>query len=161
LARELNGRIGMKIILTQDFETLGLEGDIVDVARGYAKNYLIPKGFAVEASNSNVKVMEMRKGKIMANRTKDKEMAERVREEISQVTITIRQKAGEEGKLYGSVTSRDIAQELENEGIVVDRRKIVIDETIRALGEFEVPIKLHPEVTATIKVVVEGEEEEA
>jgi large subunit ribosomal protein L9 len=151
----------MKIILTQDFETLGLEGDIVDVARGYAKNYLIPKGIAVEASNSNVKVMEMRKGKIMANRTKDREAAERVREEISHVTITIRQKVGEEGKLYGSVTSRDIAQELESEGIVVDRKKIVIDETIRALGEFEVPIKLHPEVTATIKVVVEGEEEEA
>jgi large subunit ribosomal protein L9 len=68
---------------------------------------------------------------------------------------------GEEGRLYGSVTSRDIAQELESEGIVVDRRKIVIDETIRALGEFEVPIKLHPEVIAKIKVVVEGEEEEA
>jgi len=151
----------MKIILMQDFESLGFEGDIVDVARGYARNYLFPKGVAIEASNSNVKTMDMRKGKIMANRTKDKEAAERVREKISQVTITVRQKVGEEGRLYGSVTSRDIAQELESEGIVVDRRKIVIDETIRALGEFEVPIKLHPEVIAKIKVVVEGEEEEA
>jgi len=145
----------------QDFESLGFEGDIVDVARGYARNYLFPKGVAIEANNSNVKTMDMRKGKIMANRTKDKEAAERVREKISQVTITVRQKVGEEGRLYGSVTSRDIAQELESEGIVVDRRKIVIDETIRALGEFEVPIKLHPEVIAKIKVVVEGEEEEA
>jgi len=153
--------MGMKIILMQDFESLGFEGDIVDVARGYARNYLFPKGVAIEASNSNVKTMDMRKGKIMANRTKDKEAAERVREKISQVTITVRQKVGEEGRLYGSVTSRDIAQELESEGIVVDRRKIVIDETIRALGEFEVPIKLHPEVIAKIKVVVEGEEEEA
>jgi len=153
--------MGMKIILMQDFETLGLEGDIVDVARGYAKNYLVPKGVAIEANNSNLKAMEMRKGKIMANRTKDKEAAERVREKISEVTITIRQKVGDEGKLYGSVTSRDIAQKLETEGIVVDRRKIVIDETIRALGEFEVPIKLHPEVIAKIKVVVEGDEEEA
>jgi len=151
----------MKIILMQDFESLGFEGDIVDVARGYARNYLFPKGVAIEANNSNVKTMDMRKGKIMANRTKDKEAAERVREKISQVTITVRQKVGEEGRLYGSVTSRDIAQELESEGIVVDRRKIVIDETIRALGEFEVPIKLHPEVMAKIKVVVEGEEEEA
>ena len=151
----------MKIILMQDFESLGFEGDIVDVARGYARNYLFPKGVAIEADNSNVKTMDMRKGKIMANRTKDKEAAERVREKISQVTITVRQKVGEEGRLYGSVTSRDIAQELESEGIVVDRRKIVIDETIRALGEFEVPIKLHPEVIAKIKVVVEGEEEEA
>ena len=151
----------MKIILMQDFESLGFEGDIVDVARGYARNYLFPKGVAIEANNSNVKTMDMRKGKIMANRTKDKEAAERVREKISQVTITVRQKVGEEGKLYGSVTSRDIAQELESEGIVVDRRKIVIDETIRTLGEFEVPIKLHPEVIAKIKVVVEGEEEEA
>jgi large subunit ribosomal protein L9 len=153
--------MGMKIILMQDFESLGFEGDIVDVARGYARNYLFPKGVAIEAGNSNVKAMDMRKGKIMANRTKDKEAAERVREKISQVTITVRQKVGEEGRLYGSVTSRDIAQELESEGIVVDRRKIVIDETIRALGEFEVPIKLHPEVMAKIKVVVEGEEEEA
>ncbi len=151
----------MKIILMQDFESLGFEGDIVDVARGYARNYLFPKGVAIEASNSNLKAMDMRKGKIMANHTKDKEAAERVREKISQVTITVRQKVGEEGRLYGSVTSRDIAQELESEGIVVDRRKIVIDETIRALGEFEVPIKLHPEVMAKIKVVVEGKEEEA
>ena len=151
----------MKIILMQDFESLGFEGDIVDVARGYARNYLFPKGVAIEAGNSNVKAMDMRKGKIVANRTKDKEAAERVREKISQVTITVRQKVGEEGRLYGSVTSRDIAQELESEGIVVDRRKIVIDETIRALGEFEVPIKLHPEVMAKIKVVVEGKEEEA
>ncbi len=161
VGRGPNGRMGMKIILMQDFESLGFEGDIVDVARGYARNYLFPKGVAIEASNSNVKAMDMRKGKIVANRTKDKEAAERVREKISQVTITVRQKVGEEGRLYGSVTSRDIAQELESEGIVVDRRKIVIDETIRALGEFEVPIKLHPEVMAKIKVVVEGEEEEA
>jgi len=153
--------MNMKIILTQDFETLGFEGDIVDVAKGYARNYLIPKGVAIEANNSNVKAMEMRKGKIMANRTKVKEVAERAREKISQVTITVRQKVGEEGKLYGSVTSRDIAQGLESEGITVDRKKIVIDETIRALGEFEVPIKLHPEVTAKIKVVVEGGEEKA
>lgn len=151
----------MKIILVQDFESLGFEGDIVDVARGYARNYLIPKGVAIEASNSSSKTMELRKDKIIDKRMKDKEAAERAGEKISQVTITIRQKVGEEGRLYGSVTSRDIARELESEGIMVDRRKIVIDEAIRTLGEFEVAVKLHPEVSAKIRVVVESEEEKA
>jgi len=151
----------MKIILLQNFESLGFEGDIVDVAKGYARNYLIPKGTAIEANNPNLKALEMRKGKITTRRMKDKEEAERAAEKISQVTVTMIRKAGEEGKLYGSVTSRDIAQELEREGISVDRRKIVTDEAIRNLGEFEVAIKLHPEVMATIKVIVEKEEEKA
>ena len=124
----------MKIILMQDFKSLGFEGDIVDVAKGYARNYLIPKGVAIEASDANLKAREMRKGKITTKHMKDKEEAERVAEKISQVTVTIMRKAGEEGKLYGSVTSRDIAQELEREGIVVDKRKIVINEAIRTNG---------------------------
>jgi len=103
----------------------------------------------------------MKKGKIMAKRMKDKEAAERAGEKISQIKVTIRRKAGEEGKLYGSVTSRDIAQELEREAINVDKRKIIIDEAIRSLGESEVAIKLHPEVMAKIKVVVVKEEEKA
>lgn len=149
----------MKIILMQDFESLGFEGEIVDVAKGYARNYLIPKGVAIESTNANLKALELRKEKIMAKRVEDKEDAERAKEKISQITVTMRAKAGEEGKLYGSVTSRDIVQELEHEGVVIDRRKIVIDEAIRTLGEFEVPIKLHPDVVGTIKVVVEKEEE--
>jgi len=151
----------MKIILMEDFESLGFEGDTVDVAKGYARNYLIPKGVAIEANNANLKALEMRKEKIMAKRMKDKEAAERVREKISQIIVTIRRKAGEEKKLYGSVTSRDIAQELEREGIMIDRRKIIIDEAIRTLGEHEVPIRLHPEVMANIKVSVEIEEGKA
>jgi len=151
----------MKIILMQDFESLGFEGDTVDVARGYARNYLIPKGVAIEVTNANLKALELRKEKIMAKRIKDKEDAESAKERISQITVTIKAKAGEEGKLYGSVTSRDIAQELEKEGVEVDRRKIIIDEAIRTLGEFTVPIKLHQEVVATIKVVVEKEEDNA
>jgi len=151
----------MKIILMQDFKSLGFEGDIVDVAKGYARNYLIPKGVAIEASDANLKAREMRKGKITTKHMKDKEEAERVAEKISQITVTIMRKAGEEGKLYGSVTSRDIAQELEREGIVVDKRKIIINEAIRTLGEPGVAIKLHPDVISTIRVVVEKEEEEA
>ena len=151
----------MKIILIQDFESLGFEGDIVDVAKGYARNYLIPKGVAIEANKPNLKAMEMRKDKTMAKRMKDKETAEIAREKVSQVTVTVRRKGSEEGKLYGSVTSRDIAQGLEKEGIIVDRKKIIIDEAIRTLGESEVAIKLHPEVIAKIKVIVEREEEKA
>jgi large subunit ribosomal protein L9 len=152
---------GMKIILMQDYESLGFEADIVDVAKGYARNYLIPKRIAIEANNANLKALEMKKGKIMAKRMKDKEAAEKAGERISQLKVTIRRKAGEEGKLYGSVTSRDIAQELERQEINVDKRKIIIDEAIRTLGESEVAIKLHPEVMAKIKVVVEQEEEKA
>jgi len=151
----------VKIILIQDFESLGFEGDIVDVAKGYARNYLIPKGVAIEANKPNLKAMEMRKDKTMAKRMKDKETAEIAGEKVSQVTVTVRRKASEEGKLYGSVTNRDIAQGLEKEGIIVDRRKIIIDEAIRTLGESEVAIKLHPEVIAKIKVIVEREEEKA
>jgi len=149
----------MKVILEQDFESLGFEGDTVEVARGYARNYLIPKGIAVEATKANLKALELRKDKIMAKRMRDKEEAERIKDKIAQVAITLKQKAGSEGKLYGSVTTRDIAQELEKEGIVVDRRKISLDEPIKSLGEFDVPLKLYPEVQASIRVVVQPEEE--
>ncbi len=150
----------MKIILMQDFESLGLEGDIVDVANGYARNYLIPKGIAVRSDNATLKTLEVRKEKIMARRVKDKKSAEQVGEKISQMIVNLRRKSGEEDRLYGSVTSRDIAQELEKGGVVIDRRKIVLEGAIRALGEFEVSIKLYPEVIARLKVVVDKEEEE-
>lgn len=150
----------MKIILMQDFESLGLEGDIVDVANGYARNYLIPKGIAVRSDNATLKTLEVRKEKIMARRVKDKKSAEQVGEKISQMIVNLRRKSGEEDRLYGSVTSRDIAQELEKGGVVIDRRKIVLEEAIRTLGEFEVSVKLYPEVIARLKVVVDKEEEE-
>ena len=144
----------------QDFESLGLEGDIVDVANGYARNYLIPKGIAVRSDNATLKTLEVRKEKIMARRVKDKKSAEQVGEKISQMIVNLRRKSGEEDRLYGSVTSRDIAQELEKGGVVIDRRKIVLEGAIRTLGEFEVSVKLHPEVIARLKVVVGKEEEE-
>jgi len=150
----------MKIILRQDMDALGLEGDIVRVADGYARNYLLPKGIALEANKQNIKFMETQRKKIEINRLQAKEGAEKVREKLSDVVITISQKAGEEDKLYGSVTSMDIASHLEKEGITVDRRKITLDKPIKTLGEFDVPIKLYPEVTGSIKVVVVPEEEE-
>jgi large subunit ribosomal protein L9 len=139
-------------------DELGLEGEIVDVANGYARNYLIPKGFALMANNRNIKLMEMQKRKIDTRRLKAKENAEKIREEISSLVVNISQKVGEEDKLYGSVTSMDIAEQLEKMGVAIDRRKILLDKPIKNLGEFDVTIKLHPEITGSIKVIVSPEE---
>jgi len=152
------GGSSMKVILRQDLDELGLEGAIVNVKEGYARNYLIPKGFALVADNRNIKLIEMQKKKIEANRLKAKEDAEKVAKTIEGIEINISQKVGEEGKLYGSVTTMDIADELEKKGISIDRKKISLDKPIKSLGEFEVKIKLHPQVVGTIKVVtVAGE----
>jgi large subunit ribosomal protein L9 len=149
----------MRIILRQDMDDLGLEGDIVDVAKGYARNYLIPKGFGLEANAQNIKAFDMQKKKIEVKRLKAKEEAEKLRESMEGIVLTFSQKAGEEGKLYGSVTGMDVASQLVRQGIVLDRRKVVLDKPIKTLGEFEVPIKIYPRVTGVVKVVIvpEGE----
>ncbi len=147
----------MRIILRQDVDELGLEGDIVDVAKGYARNYLIPKSIAIEASAQNIKVSQLQSKKIEAKRLKAKEQAERLKERMEEVELTFLQKAGEEGKLYGSVTSMDIASELEKQGIVIDRRKVVLEKPIKALGSFQVPVKIYPGITGSLKVIVAPE----
>ena len=151
----------MKIILRQDVDELGLEGDIVEVAAGYGRNYLIPKGFAFEASPQNIKALELQRKKIEIKRVKAKEEAEKLRERVEGLVIDISQKAGAEGKLYGSVTTMDVASNLEKAGIVVDRRKILLDKPIKAVGEYEVPVKIYPGVTGSVKVVVTPEGEKA
>jgi large subunit ribosomal protein L9 len=148
----------MKVILKTDMDSLGLEGSMVNVAKGYARNYLIPNGLAVEATDQNIRLVEMQKKKIDARRIKAKEDAEKLKIIIASTVVTLTQKVGEEGKLYGSVTTMDIAAQLRNSGIDIDRKKILLDKPIRALGEFEVLIKLHPEVTGSIKVIVAPEE---
>jgi large subunit ribosomal protein L9 len=144
----------MKVILRSDLDELGLEGAIVNVKEGYARNYLIPKGFALIANNGNIKLIEMQKKKIEANRLKGKEDAMKAAKDLEGIVITISQKVGEEDKLYGSVTNMDIADEMEKKGITIDRKKIVLDKPIKTLGEFEVKVKLHPEVTGIVKVTV-------
>jgi len=144
----------MKVILTQDMDSLGLAGEIVEVARGYARNYLIPKKVALEATEDNIKRTETQRKNIEIKRIKLKEDAQKIKERLAEVTISIAQKVGEEDKLYGSVTTMNIADELEKQGITIDRRKIILDKPIKSLGEFSVPIKLHPQVTASIKVTV-------
>ncbi len=149
----------MKVILKQEMHDLGLEGDIVDVSKGYARNYLIPKGIALEANEQNRKLMETKRKKIEVKRVEAKEQAEKIKERMADVEITISQKVGEEDKLYGSVTSMDIASHLEKQGITIDRRKIVLDKPIKTLGDYEVRVKLYPGVTGSIKVVVIAEEQ--
>jgi large subunit ribosomal protein L9 len=150
----------MEIILQQDVDELGLEGDIVNVARGYARNYLIPKGVALEASPQNIKTLELKRKKIEVRKLKAKEAAEKLKQDLQGQEITFSQKAGEEGKLYGSVTSMDIASELEKRGIIIDRRKIVLEKPIKTLGETEVAVKIYPRVIGHIKVVVVPEKGE-
>jgi large subunit ribosomal protein L9 len=144
----------MKVILVQDMESLGLGGEIVNVAKGYARNYLIPRGMALEATEKNIKLTETQRKNIEVKRVKAKEDALKLKERLSGVTVTIAQKVGEEEKLYGSVTTMDIADQLEKQGITVERRRIILDKPIKSLGEFPVAVKLHPEVTAPITVVV-------
>ena len=149
----------MRIILRQDVDELGLEGDIVDVANGYGRNYLIPKGMGLEASPQNIKTLELQSKKIEVRRVKAREAAEKIKQKVEGTVLTFSQKSGEEGKLYGSVTSMDIASGLEKQDIVIDRRKILLEKPIKSLGEFEVPVKIYPEITALIRVVVESSEE--
>jgi large subunit ribosomal protein L9 len=144
----------MKVILTQDMASLGLAGEIVEVARGYARNYLIPKKIALEATEDNIKRTETQRKNVEIKRIKLKEDAQKIKERLADVAVTIAQKAGEEDRLYGSVTSMDIAEALEKQGIEIDRRKIILDKPIKSLGEFAVPLKLHHQVTASIKVTV-------
>ncbi|MDY6878891.1 MAG: 50S ribosomal protein L9 [Desulfatiglans sp.] len=155
----------MDIILQQNVDELGLEGDVVKVARGYARNFLIPKGIGVEASEANLKALELKRKKINLRRLKAREQAENLRKEMEEVVVRLSQKAGEEGKLYGSVTTMDIASHLEKQNIMIDRRKILLEKPIKMVGEFDVPIKIYPEVIGSIKVIVtplekEGEDNE-
>ena len=144
----------MKIILVKDMDDLGIEGDMVEVSDGYARNYLIPKGLALPATVQNIKMVEMKKRKIETNKIKKKDEALKLKELIEKVTLTIRQKAGEGEKLYGSVTSMSISKALKAEGIKIDKKKIVLQQPIKQLGSYDVPIRLHPEVQAMIKIDV-------
>jgi len=144
----------MRIILKRDVDELGLEGDIVEVAKGHARNHLFPKGFAVEATQENIKALESQRKKIEVKRLKAKEDAQKVKERVEALEAVFQQRAGEEGKLYGSITSMDIAAYLEKQGVVVDRRKIALEKPIKTLGEFQIPVRIYPGVTGSVRVVV-------
>jgi len=144
----------MKIILKEDVENLGQPGDIVDVKDGYARNYLIPRQYALKATTSNLKIFEQEKKRIESKRDKDRRAAESFAEQLKNVSLTATVAVGEEDKVFGSVTSQNIAELLAAKGLEIDRRKIQLDEPLKALGVYDVAIRLHSEVVAMIKVWV-------
>ena len=151
----------MEVILKEDIATLGNRGDVVKVAEGYGRNYLLPRKLALQATAQNKAVIEQMKSSAARRSASEKALAEGVAAQLAPVELTFTRKTGENGHLFGSVTSADIAHELEAKGFDVDRRKIQLAEPLKALGEVTVAIKLHREVTAQVKVVVVAEAEEA
>jgi large subunit ribosomal protein L9 len=148
----------MEVILREDIEKLGTRGQVVKVAPGYARNFLLPKRLAVAASGSNKKIVEQERQAHLRKEAKLKVDAEDLSKMLTGVSVTIAQKAGENDQLFGSVTSKDVAEALAAKNYTIDRRKIVLDDPIRQLGEFKVQVKLHHEVSAEITVVVAKEE---
>jgi large subunit ribosomal protein L9 len=147
----------MKVILKEDVGKLGFMGDIVNVKDGYARNFLIPKGIAAVADTKNVKALEHEKRVIDRRAEKHRAESQTLAEKISAVTLTLKAKAGEEEKLFGSITAMDIAEALKAEGFDIDKRKIVIEEPIKRLGSHTASIKVAKEVNATVNVEVEAE----
>ncbi|MEW5977127.1 MAG: 50S ribosomal protein L9 [Acidobacteriota bacterium] len=150
----------MEIILREKIEKLGARGDIVSVSDGYARNYLLPKKLALPATQANVRQVEQQKAAAVRREALEKQEAEALARQLAQAVVRLSRKAGEQEVLYGSVTSMDIADALEAQGFTVDKRKISLEEPIKSLGEFEVPIKLHREVTVPIRVEVKREDQE-
>ena len=151
----------MEVILKEDVEKLGHRGEIVKVAEGYGRNFLLPRKLAIEASRANKAVIEQMKAAAVRKSAKEKTGAEALAQQLNDVQLTFERKVGEKDHLFGSVTSADVASALESKGFNVDRRKIHLDDPLKSLGEFHVPIKLHREVTAHVKVTVNREGGEA
>jgi len=148
----------MEVILREDIEKLGTRGQVVKVAPGYARNFLLPKRLAVAANPSNKKIVEQERQAHLRKEAKLKVDAEDLSKLLTGVSVTIVQKAGENDQLFGSVTSKDVAEALAAKNYTIDRRKIVLEDPIRQLGEFKVQVKLHHEVSAEITVIVAKEE---
>ena len=144
----------MKIILREDYEGLGEAGESVVVKDGFARNFLIPKGIAFLANNQNQKRFENERRARDLKKVKDQHRAEELAKKLENVSCTISVQVGEEDKMFGSVTSQNIADSLKEQGYDIDRRKIVLDEPIKSLGIYSVPVKLHSEVEASVKVWV-------
>jgi large subunit ribosomal protein L9 len=148
----------MEVILREDVSSLGNRGDVVKVADGYARNYLLPRKLAKEATEGNRAEIEQIKASAVRRSVKEKSEAEALVTQLNAVALVFTRKVGEGDHLFGSVTSSDITQELGAKGFTIDRRKVQLDEPLKSTGEFHVPVKLHREVTAHISVTIKGEE---
>jgi large subunit ribosomal protein L9 len=148
----------MEVILREDVEKVGSRGAVVKVADGYARNFLLPKRLAVPATESNKKIVEQERGAYLRREAKAVEEAQDLGRMVSNVTLTFRQRVGENNHLFGSVTAKDIGEALEAQKYHIDRRKIQLEEPIRTLGEHKVTLRLHHDVVAEINVIVEAEQ---
>jgi large subunit ribosomal protein L9 len=147
----------MEVILKEDVSKLGTRGDVVKVAEGYGRNFLLPKKLAIEATPANRAVIEQMKAASVRRLARDKGDAEAIGKQLAGVELLFVRKSGEREQLFGSVTSADIARELEHKGLNIDRRKIQLDEPLKAVGDFQVPVKLHKDVIVPIKVTIQKE----
>lgn len=147
----------MKVILKDNIVRVGVKGDLVDVKPGYFRNYLNPQGLAVEATKKNMAELEEMQAQLKAEEAENRKEAEELKEKIEALTITQRVNVGEDGKLFGSVTNKDIAEALEEKGVEVDRKRIEDVEKIDGAGDFELNVILYPEVNANLKVEVVAE----
>jgi len=147
----------MEVILKEDVAKLGSRGDLVKVAEGYGRNYLLPRKLAIEATSGNKAVIEQMKAASVRRSAKEKTQAEALAKQFDGVTVNFLRRTGEHDQLFGSVTSSDIGDALAKKGFDVDRRKIQLHEPLKTLGEFTLPLKLHKDVTAHFKVVIEKE----
>lgn len=144
----------MRVVLREDIDKLGRRGEIRDVAPGYARNFLLPKGKALAATDGNMKRVEQERRRYAVRQAKEKEDAAAVGRRLAGVSCTIVRKVGENDHLYGSVTASDIAEYLEKEGIAIDKRRILLEEPIKALGIYTIPVKLHSDVQGEVRVWV-------
>ncbi len=150
----------MEVILIKDVKGLGNEGEVVKVADGYARNYLLPKGLALQATKANLRILKDKRETMETKAERELAAAEKTASQLERSRITIRRKVGEGGRLFGSVTAKDIAEAVEEAlGIAVDKRRIDLTEPIKVVGSYTVPVKLHSEVSAGIKVEVEPQPE--
>ena len=148
----------MKVILLQDVKTLGKKGDTIDVNDGYARNYILPKKIGVEATNANVNDLKLQKANQAKVEKEQLDNAKALGEKIESISVTVPIKVGEGGRAFGAVTGKEIAKALsEQHKIEVDKKKIVLNDSLKSVGSFDVPIKLHTKVTASLKVHVEPE----
>ncbi len=146
----------MKVILLQDVKTLGKKGQIVDINDGYARNFVLPKKLGMEANNQNLNTLKLQKANEEKKAQELLEKAKQFGEELSKLTVVVKMKGGEGGRVFGSVSSKEIAEEAKKQfGVEIDKKKIVMEDAIKAFGMYELTVKLHPEVSAKLKVKVE------
>ena len=148
----------MELILREDIDNLGRRGDVVQVKGGYGRNFLLPRKLAMRVTEGNRKVVEQERAAAVKRDAHEQSEAQQLAGMLAQTTLSMARKAGENGVLFGSVTSIDIAEELHKKGFEIDRRKIHLEEPLKQLGEFQVPVRLHREVTVSIPVQVVPEE---